>query len=307
MAGRYAIQKLIARGGMGEVYLARDDLLGRDVAIKVSRSSQDPKLLERFRREAQVGAQIDHPNVVRIFDLGYTEDDCPFLVMELLRGKRFTELLEEKGPMEADAVANLLGGIASALDLIHGKSIVHRDLKLDNLMLVERPDGAPRPKLLDFGVALSAAEEAPRLTVDGAFVGTPLYSAPEVLVGATPERSADIYSLAVVAYKLLTGVAPFEELGAQAMLKAKVGEEAVPPSWVRAGLSPELDPLFAAALSRDPSERPATASELIEGLRAPHATERSHSPGWTRAHAYFAGGFVCFVLAALVIWSATFL
>jgi serine/threonine-protein kinase len=301
VAGRYAIQHLLARGGMGEVYRARDELLGRDVAIKVNRAQDDPDLTERFRREAHLAARFDHPNIVRIFDLGQTEDDCPFLVMELLRGTRFTELANEKGPMDPETVADLLEGVANALDLVHREGIVHRDLKLDNLMLVEQADGPPRPKLLDFGVALAPEVEAPRLTVDGAVVGTPLYCAPEVLIGATPDSSSDVYSLAVVAYKLLTGTAPFEELESQQMLRAKVGEDVAPPSSVRADLPPALDPLFAAALSRDPSLRPASASELIAGLRAVRARSNRLPARWTRTHFYFAGGIVSFLLAGLVL------
>ena len=307
VADRYAVERLIGRGGMGEVYLARDNLLRRDVAIKVTRSHDDPKLTERCQREAHLAARFDHPNIVRIFDLGYL-GNRPFLVMELLRGKRFAQLLQERGPMDPESVADLLDGVATALDLIHAHGIVHRDIKLDNLMLVDQVDGTARPKLLDFGVALASEDELPRLTVEGAFVGTPLYSAPEVLVGASPDPTSDIYSLAVVAYKLMTGVAPFEELETQQMLRAKVIEDVTPPSWVRANLPLEIDELFTAALSRDPGLRPNTASELIAGIRAVPQIRfslRRRPEGWTRSHFYFGGGIVSFLLAGLVLWSAS--
>ena len=304
VADRYAIRALIARGGMGEVYRGRDELLRRDVAIKVSRRRDDPKLIERFQREASLAARFDHPNIVRIFDFGQTDDGCPFLVMELLRGQRFTELSKRCGPMDPESVADLLEGVAGALDRVHREGIVHRDLKLDNLMLVDREDGPPTPKLLDFGVALASKEEGPRLTVDGAFVGTPLYSAPELLLGATPDPSADVYSLAVVAYKLLTGSAPFEELESQQILRAKVDEDVFPPSWLRSELR-RLDTVFTAALSRDPSDRPTTASELIAELRAAASPPSRSARRWTRGSFYFAGGAASFLAAGIVLWLAT--
>src|SRR5687768_3219703 len=136
VAGRYAVDSLIARGGMGEVYAARDEILRRDVAIKVIRSKYDSTLMERLTREACIAAGFDHPNIVRVFDLGRTEDEHPFLVMELLRGKLFTELLAEEGPMQVDRVIELLEDVAHALDLVHQQGVVHRDLKPSNLMEV---------------------------------------------------------------------------------------------------------------------------------------------------------------------------
>jgi serine/threonine-protein kinase len=303
VADRYAIERLIARGGMGEVYLARDELLRREVAIKVNRASGEEKVVERFTREAHLAARFDHPNIVRIFDLGRTADGSPFLVMELLRGDRFADLLKQRGSLDLPEVVELLDGIAGALDLIHREGIVHRDLKLDNLMLVEREDGTLRPTLLDFGVALAAMDEGPRLTIDGAIVGTPLYCAPEVLLGATPASSADVYSLAVVAYQLLTGSAPFDALESQRMMHAKVSEDAPPPSSLRPQLSPAVDAVFASALSRDPDLRPATASELIaklaETLAPPPAPRR-----WLTDRFYYAAGIASFVLAGLVLLKA---
>jgi serine/threonine-protein kinase len=288
---------------MGEVYRAHDRVLRREVAIKVSRTRGDPKLLERFQREAHLAGRFDHPNIVRIFDIGQTEDGCPFLVMELLRGQPFTELSKSSGPMDPDAVADLLEGVASALDLIHAEGIVHRDLKLDNLMLVEQTDGSQRPKLLDFGVALASMEEGPRLTVDGAIVGTPLYAAPEILIGATPDASADVYSLAVVVYKLLTGSAPFEDLDSQALFRAKVTEAALAPSWLRPELA-MLDDLLMSALSRDPAARPRTASDLIAQLRTASAPRPAPRKRWTRAHLYYAGGLLSFLAAGMILWLA---
>jgi serine/threonine-protein kinase len=223
--------------------------------------------------------------------------------MELLEGKLLAELSAEEGPMSVERAGELLSGIAKALDLIHSLGIVHRDVKPENLMLVEQQEGGTRPKLLDFGVSLRSDDDTPRLTIDGAFVGTPLYAAPEVLLGAIPHASGDIYSLAVVAYKLLTGSAPFEGLPTQQMLRAKVYEQPAPPSSLRPDLPAYLDEVFSRALSPDPECRPSTAAELIRTLTEGPITKPDRSfIRIARENAFYAGGTVAFLLAALVLW-----
>jgi serine/threonine-protein kinase len=304
VAGRYAVSRLIARGGMGEVYEAHDQVLRRDVAIKVVRSGDDPTLMDRFNREAYLAARFDHPHIVRVFDLGHTDDGCPFLVMELLRGKLFSQLLAEEGTMDPARVAELLEGVSEALDRVHQEGVVHRDIKLENLMLVEREDGTVRAKLLDFGVALPPSEEAPRLTVDGSFVGTPLYSPPEALFGVAPDARGDIYSLGVVAYQLLTGTAPFQHLETQSMLRAKVSDDVPPPSHLRPDLDPAVDELFASVLAREAAQRPARASDLVRGLVALAASRPDREPSTPRRHHFITAGAAAFVLAGLVLWIA---
>jgi serine/threonine-protein kinase len=280
---------------MGEVYEARDQSLERDVAIKILRQNGDPNLMKRFAREAHLAARFDHPNIVRVFDLGRTEDGHPFLVMELVRGKSFSEVLSEAGPLPLDRIADLLRGIAEALDRVHAEGVVHRDIKLQNLMLMERANGL-HTKVLDFGVAASP-DESRRLTSDGAFVGTPLYSPPEALFGLMPDARGDVYSLAVVTYQLLTGAAPFQELTSEAMLRAKVSKDAPPPSMLRPELSPEIDDFFALALSRDASKRPATPTQLVDELAA-----LGRPAPRPRRNVFFGAGTVAFFLAAVVLW-----
>jgi serine/threonine-protein kinase len=302
VGGRYRIERLLARGGMGAVYAARDEILHRDVAVKVIRDDGDPTLTERLNREACIAARFEHRHVVRIFDLGRTDDDRPYLVMELLQGKLLSDLLAEEGPMSVERTTELLEGVAEALDLVHSQGVVHRDVKPANLMWVAHREGDMRGKLLDFGVSLPIEDDSPRLTVDGAFVGTPLYAAPEVLLGSIPHASGDIYSLAVVAYKLLTGAAPFEQLEMQQMLRAKVYEQPAPPCALRPALPAHLDEVFSRALSPDPSCRPSTAAELIRSLRGLSISRPE--PRWkslAREHVFYAAGGVAFLLAGLVL------
>ncbi len=299
MCGRYVIGRLIARGGMGEVYRARDRVLRRDVAIKVVRGLADSNARERFNREAYLAARIDHPNVVRIFDLGACDDGCPFLVMELLCGRGLTELLAE-GPLAIARVVRLLEGIADALDAIHDRGVVHRDIKLDNLMVIEQEGAAARTKLLDFGIAVAPTDDVPRLTVEGTLVGTPLYAAPEVLLGGIPTPRSDVYSLAATAYKLLTGVAPFELMVPTQMIQAKVCGPPPAPSTYRRTLPPAIDVLFSHALSLDPADRPERASSLIARLREAGRPAPPRAPR-RRWPLFLTGGVAAFLLALVVV------
>jgi eukaryotic-like serine/threonine-protein kinase len=266
VAARYRLQRLIARGAMGEVYDAYDRVLMRSVALKLMRAapSDDPTRL--FLREARLAARFEHPNVVRIFDVGCSSEGQPFLVMELISGRSYAELLRKEGPMPVERAAWLLEGIAEGLDSVHALGVVHRDIKLDNLILEERPDGSLLPKLLDFGVAVAPRDGQRPPTNDGAMVGTPLFMAPEACAGQI-DRSSDLYSLAVVAFKLITGMAPFERLEPLQVVRAKLEHDAPPPSLERPELSPAIDDFFGRALARMPGMRFGSAVTLVRELR----------------------------------------
>ncbi|MFT5354062.1 MAG: serine/threonine protein kinase, partial [Polyangiales bacterium] len=152
---RYAVERIIGRGGMGVVYAGRHEELQRPIAIKVLMPvwSTQPEAIGRFFQEARTASSVGHPNIVDVYDLGRLPDERPYLVMPLLDGVTLSEYLEEHGPQKEERVVELLSGVAGALDLMHTKGMVHRDIKPDNMMLVRREDGEETVKLLDFGLA----------------------------------------------------------------------------------------------------------------------------------------------------------
>jgi serine/threonine protein kinase len=272
VGGRYRIRNVIGRGGMGVVYDAIHEELGRNVAIKVvsAAHAHDTKVIDRFLREARVVAQIGHPNIVDVHDLGRLEDKRPYLVMERLYGPSFYELLHMQGKMEPLRVAELLDGAAAALEIVHSKGIIHRDIKLENLMLARIEDGSQVVKLLDFGIAAFSSPnvDAKRITAQGMITGTPLYIAPEAASGDRPDHRADIYSLSVVAYMMLTGFAPFDSENPVMVLLKKLSEPPPPLSSESVKFSKELEDVIARGLSRNREERYQSARELVRDIRS---------------------------------------
>lgn len=273
IGGRYRIKEILGRGGMGVVYGAVHEELGREVAIKVvsAKFADEPRVIDRFLREAKTVAQIGHPNIVDVHDLGRLEDRRPYLVMERLYGSNFQELLSQQGRMEPARVAELLEGAGAALEVVHAKGIIHRDIKPENLMLARTADGASIVKLLDFGIARMAnlAPDAPRITAANMIAGTPLYIAPEGACGEVLDHRADIYSLAVVAYHLLAGRAPFEG-GTPIVVLTRKLHEVPPPLSVTAGVpfAEALEEVLARGLARRPEDRYASARALVRDIRA---------------------------------------
>src|SRR5688572_2211109 len=178
--GRYTVHRELGRGGMGVVYEGVHDELGRQVAIKVLNTAwaSDPTAVARFLREARVASSFSHGNIVDVQDLGRLPDGRPFLIMPKIVGTDLTALLAKSGPQPAKRVAELLTGVAAALDLIHAKGFVHRDIKPENLMYVVREDGSETVMLLDFGIAAAVMSNEPRLTGQGAIFGTPQFMPP---------------------------------------------------------------------------------------------------------------------------------
>lgn len=262
--GRYRLDSLLGRGGMAEVYLAVDTQLGRQVALKVilGELAADAQLVDRFLREAQLVASLEHPHILPIYDLGEHEG-APFLVMPYLRGGSLADhLRRERIPYEK-AVA-WLAQIASALDAAHLAGVLHRDIKPSNV-LIGRDD---RLFLADFGIA-RLARETSRLTRTGTIIGTPVYMAPEVIAGGDAAASADRYSLAVMAYEMLSGTPPFFGENVLSVLHQHANE-AVPSIHARrAELPPELDHVLERGLAKAPGDRPTTCMELAEAISIP--------------------------------------
>src|SRR4051794_25031573 len=259
---RYQDLRHIANGGMASVWSARDAMLERTVAVKVLAPgfAADPSASRRFTREARTGARIsDHPHVVTVYDIGEFEGQA-FIVMEYLPGGTVADRLRAGARIPQDTALQWLGEAASALDAAHAQDIVHRDVKPANLLLDERD----RLAVGDFGIATLATETA--LTQPGTVLGTAAYISPEQALGQQATAASDRYSLAVVAYELLTGSRPFAAEGAAAQARAHADDAPRAASDAAPALPPAVDGVFARALAKDPAQRPATAAEFAGAL-----------------------------------------
>ena len=270
LSGRYELTSFIERGAMGEVYEAEHSLMRKTVAVKILHSNVTGKgkIVERFRREAQAAANIDHPNVCVATDFGRTSSGDFFLVMEFLEGRTLQERIDEEGPFETQRALHIANQICSALVRAHAVGVVHRDLKPDNIMLVERGDDPDFVKILDFGIArVRMDDQTPELTQTGAVFGTPSYMSPEQAAGDPVDHRTDLYALGNVIYQMLTGRRVFEaDRGAQVMAM-HVSKEPEPPSkHAPRILDRSLETLLLDLLAKDPDDRPQTAVELQEEL-----------------------------------------
>src|SRR5919201_4949335 len=259
--GRYRPVRRIAAGGMGEIWEADDTLLGRRVAVKVlaPELAGDRAAVRRFRREARATCKLAHPNVTRVFD--FVDGEAPFLVLELLEGQTLASRLRRGGAIPPVEAARIAAAVADGLDVAHRAWILHRDVKPSNIMLT--PDGDV--KVMDFGIA--AAWEV-HSTTGQQLLATASYVAPERVAGGRASPGADVYSLGVVLYEMLTGRPPFVADSAEQIIRAHLE---TPPRPVRS-LAPWVPPGIAAAceaaLAKDPADRPASAAALAARLRA---------------------------------------
>jgi len=242
--GRYKVLGTLGSGAMGTVYLAEDPLLKRPLAIKVVREGTgDAEVLQRFQREAEVSARLNHPNAITVFDVGEEPNVGPFLVMEYIEGERLSDLLKAH-PLEPGQAAGLLLQAGDALEAVHALGILHRDIKPENFMVTQ--DG--RMKLMDFGIARG---DHGRLTTTATFMGTPAYAAPEILNGAKASAAADHWSFTLTAFEMLTGRLPFPGDSVGAVLYRIVHEPPVFPE----DLAPGLQAVFRRALDKVPDRR----------------------------------------------------
>jgi GAF domain-containing protein len=272
--GKYRLDQRLGRGGMGAVYRARDVRLDRDVAVKLVRPDLigDPEARARFRREAQIVARLSHPGVVTVFDYGTLDAGGAFLVMELVRGRDLRAVLREQRLPLATALS-IMSAMCEAVEAAHRAGVLHRDLKPENVLLVSDPRTVA--KVLDFGVAKLRLERAEDQEVAtragfetrlGQIVGTPAYMAPEQLRGGDVDARADVFSLGVIAYEMLTGELPF---GAGPLGEVAARQVDGPASFLRADeLPPGTATAVLAALSTDRNRRPATPTRFAEMLKA---------------------------------------
>jgi len=274
VADRYHVVKKLGEGGMGQVYLAEHVKMGRRSAIKVMNPSMvhDPDAVARFNREASNASRITHPNVCAIYDFGETPDGLIYLAMEFIEGEPLTDLLEREGALPVGRATGIFLQTAEALQAAHDLGIVHRDLKPDNIMLSRRKGGGDTVKVVDFGIAKAVGgdEAGQKVTKTGLVVGTPEFMSPEQLSGDTLDGRSDLYSLALVFYRMLSGKLPFEATTVQeTMIKRLTDEptklaEARPDLSFPAGLQPVLD----TALARTPMERYQSVAKFAADIAA---------------------------------------
>jgi serine/threonine protein kinase len=265
LTGRYELERELGAGGMATVYLAQDPKHHRKVAVKVLRAELAGALgPDRFNREIEIAAQLQHPHIVAVYDSGEA-DGFLYYVMPLVEGESLRARLKREGPLPVHEAIRILREVVDALAYAHQHGVVHRDIKPDNVMLSGR-----HAAVTDFGVAKAvSAAGSETLTTVGVSLGTPTYMAPEQAVGeADIDSRVDIYALGAVAYELLTGAPPFERANAQAMLSAHVLEKPVDIDVKRPGLPPGLSTLIMRCLEKDRAARWKNAEEMLPLLEA---------------------------------------
>lgn len=268
IADRYRLEDVIASGGMGQVWRAKDEVLGRPVAVKVLRpeAAEDSGFLERFRAEARNSAALQHPNIVTVFDFGEGKHSA-YLVMELIDGEPLSAVIRDRGPLPPDLATEVLYQAAIALQAAHDAGVVHRDVKPANIVM----DADGYARLADFGISRAIAGSG--ITQTGEVMGTAHYLSPEQVQGHPAGPASDVYALAVVGYEMVTGERPFDGESMVVTALAHVSQPAPDlPAWV-----PEpLRTTVMAGLAKAPEQRPESASAFAEALRLPAGTVPEH-------------------------------
>jgi len=265
--GNYRLDSELGTGGMGTVYRATHEVLGKTAAVKLLHGDDmNPMLVHRFINEAKAASAIQHPGIVEVFDFGTSEDGRAFLVMEFLAGESLARRIESRGRLPASEASRIARDIAGALAAAHRRGIIHRDLKPDNVFLVPDGERGERPKLLDFGIAKLVGSDASH-TETGALIGTPLYMAPEQARAARDiDARADLYSLGCILHEMLVGAPPFVAEGAGELIALHMFGKALRPSLRVPGVSPALDAIVLRLLEKEPAARFACAEDVIAAL-----------------------------------------
>ena len=263
---RYEVLERVGSGGMADVYLASDRLLGRRVAVKVlhHRFAEDEEFVERFKREASSAAGLSHPNVVSIFDRG-AWDGTLYIAMEYLPGSTLKQLLRERGPLAPAAAIDIALQILRAARFAHRRGVIHRDLKPHNVIL----DEEGRAKVTDFGIARAGASD---MTLTGSIMGTAQYLSPEQAQGQSVTESSDLYAVGVVLYELLVGKVPFEGETAVTIALQHISRQAPAPSDANPAVPAALDAIVLRMMAKEPSDRYASTGDAIAALEAVRAS-----------------------------------
>jgi serine/threonine protein kinase len=271
--GRYKVISRLGTGGMADVFLAEDQQLGRKVALKLlhRRFAEDPGFVERFRREAQAAAGLQHPNVVSVYDRG-SYDDTYYIAMEYLPGRTLKQLVRDEAPLDPVRAIDITIQILKAARFAHRRGVIHRDLKPHNVII----DESDHAKVTDFGIARAGASD---MTETGSIMGTAQYLSPEQAQGLTVSESSDLYSIAVVLYELLTGRVPFDAEAAVTIALKHVSEAPPPISEINPSVPPELEQVVMWALNKNPADRPRDADEFVAALEQARASILAGSSG----------------------------
>lgn len=264
LGDRYRLVRMIGSGGMGTVWEAGDETLGRPVAVKVLSESlaAGERAVRRFEREAQAAARLSGPYIAAVYDFGRSEGR-PYIVMELVRGETLADRLAREGPLPSQEAARIARQVAEALEEAHTAGIVHRDVKPGNVMLTPAGD----VKVMDFGIA--AAAWAERVTTPGLVLGTPSYLAPEQAKSEKTTPASDVYALGAMLYEMVAGRPPFVAESPVALALAHIREDPRPLDQVAEGVPPNLASASMAALAKDPAGRPPSAAAFASMLREP--------------------------------------
>jgi eukaryotic-like serine/threonine-protein kinase len=272
IAGKYRIDRILARGGMGVVFVGEHTWTRRPVAVKLVSPfyAQNPEASARFLREARAAAMLRHPNAVDVLDMGETDDGSLFLVLELLEGTDVADLLERRVKLSPRESAEIIAPILDVLSVLHEKGFVHRDLKPSNIFIAHGAAGRLTPKLLDFGLVKALRpDDASRATRAGVIMGTPQYMSPEQASGARDlGHPADLWAIGAILYELTSGTVPFDGDSPTATLMAIISSDAKPLASVVPDVPEAFAKLVDAALARAPSARPRDARTFAEQLRA---------------------------------------
>ncbi|MBA2662417.1 MAG: serine/threonine protein kinase [Bradymonadaceae bacterium] len=287
IAGRFEIVSLMGFGGMGAVYEAIQRNMNRRIALKFI-PSHNPVTAARFEREALTVSQLRHPNTVTVFDYGQTDDGFLFLTMELLNGHTLSDLIKE-GPISPERVVHIASQVCRSLSEAHRHGIVHRDIKPDNIFLIEVDGDKDVAKVLDFGIAkVVSGEDDVQLTGDGRIIGTPRYMSPEQILSEKVDNRSDIYSLGCIIFEMLCGAPPFQQPSTTALMISHT-QDAPPPFAERLpenalGLIPlGLEHVVRRSLAKRPQDRPQTTDELREELEQALVNRKEMLTGANRA------------------------
>jgi serine/threonine protein kinase len=263
---RFVLQDLVGQGGMGSVFRALDLSTGRVVAVKVPffELESDPVFFSRFQREIEIGSSLDHPGILKVFPV--TRASRPYLAMEYLEGETLWDFLQRARPLPLHDALRIALMVCDALQYMHGRGVVHRDLKPNNIMLCH--DGSLR--IMDFGIAVTAAKRRVTFVGFSARLGTPHYMAPEQVRGRQGDARMDLYGLGAILYEMTTGHAPFEEQeDAYAIMQARLTGDPVAPRMHNPQITPEVEELILCAMAREPDDRYPSASAMKRDLCSP--------------------------------------
>ena len=284
---RYQVRRLIGEGGMGLVYEAEHTEIGRRVAVKVLHAAytRHAEVVARFRAEARAATRIGHPHIVEVLDSGTTVEGAVYFVMEFLAGQDLSAVINKEGPQPQRRAIAIGREICQALAAAHRAGIVHRDMKPENVFLIEREGHKDFVKVLDFGIAKTleqTTEKQGRLTQPGMAMGTPEYMAPEQAAGQPTDLRADIYSVGAILYEMLSGKVPIEGANVMEILTKKATTEPLPVGQLRADVDRDLERLVMRMLARSPEQRPQSMDEVAGELGR---LSSSASSGWVRGPA----------------------